>query len=387
MFITAGAPIQLKVEGTMYPLGEQRLPPQATRLIAEKLMSAPQKSAFERDLEMNFALDIEGSGRFRINVFKQRGQVALVIRAIKTKIPTMAELSLPPVLRDIIMSKRGLVLVVGATGSGKSTTLASMIDHRNTSVPGHILTIEDPIEFIHDHKRGLVNQREIGVDTHDFREALRNAMREAPDVILIGEILDQTTMEAAISMAETGHLCLGTLHSNNADQTIERILNFFPEGAHKNVLMNLSLNLRGIISQRLVVGADGRRIPACEVLINTPMIADLLRRGQAHEIKQAMEDSLDPGMVTFDNCLFKMTKAGQISMEEALANADSRDGLSLKFRLSAGSDDVHDPYADVHGGQSFQGSFINQQPVAQDNSSSTPPPASGFVAADDPYNV
>lgn len=390
MYITAGAPIQLKVEGVMYPLGDQRLPANATRLIAEKLMSDQQRAAFERDLEMNFAVAVEGSGRFRINVFKQRGEVALVIRAIKTKIPTMAELRLPPVLRDIIMSKRGLVLVVGATGSGKSTTLASMIDHRNTSIPGHILTIEDPIEFIHEHKRGLVNQREVGMDTHDFREALKNAMREAPDVILIGEILDTTTMEAAISMAETGHLCLGTLHSNNADQTIERILNFFPEGAHKNVLMNLSLNLRAIISQRLVVGVDGKRIPACEILLNTPMISDLLRRGQVHEIKKAMEDSLDPGMMTFDNCLFKMTKAGEITMEEALANADSRDGLALKFRLSAGSDDVHDPYADVHGGGSLQGGFISNTghtPAPSQGEASAPSGPAGFTPADDPYNV
>lgn len=391
MFITAGAPIQLKVEGTMYPLGDQKIPAQVTRMIAEKLMSPPQLAAFERDLEMNFAVAVEGSGRFRINVFKQRGEVAMVIRAIKTKIPTMAELRLPPVLRDIIMSKRGLVLVVGATGSGKSTTLASMIDHRNTSVPGHILTIEDPIEFIHDHKRGLVNQREVGMDTHDFREALKNAMREAPDVILIGEILDQTTMEAAIAMAETGHLCLGTLHSNNADQTIERILNFFPEGAHKNVLMNLSLNLRAIVSQRLVVGVDGKRIPACEILLNTPMVADLLRRGQVHEMKKAMEDSLDPGMMTFDTCLFKMTKAGQITMEEALNNADSRDGLALKFRLSAGADDVHDPYADAHAGGSFEGGFVSKpQPTPTPQAPSLPPapqgPA-GFTPAADPYDV
>ena len=385
MFITPGAPIQLKVEGTMYPLGEAPLPSEATRLIAEKLMSQAQRVAFERDLEMNFAVAVDGSGRFRINVFKQRGEIALVIRAIKTTIPTMAELRLPPVLRDIIMSKRGLVLVVGATGSGKSTTLASMIDHRNSSIPGHILTIEDPIEFLHQHKRGIVNQREVGMDTHDFKEALKNAMREAPDVILIGEILEQTTMEAAVAMAETGHLCLGTLHSNNADQTIERVLNFFPEGAHKNILMNLSLNLRAIVSQRLVVGNDGRRIPACEILINTPMIADLLRRGQTHEIKQAMEDSLDPGIVTFDNCLFKMAKSGQITMEEALSNADSRDGLALKFRLSAGASEEHDPYADVHGGASFQGAFLAQATVAP-----TPKPApaaGGFTPATDPYDV
>jgi twitching motility protein PilU len=236
---------------------------------------------------------------------------------------------------------------VGSTGSGKSTTLASMIDHRNSTSSGHILTIEDPIEYLHKHKKSIVNQREVGLDTHAFHNALKNAMREAPDVILIGEILDATTMEAAIAFAETGHICLATLHSNNADQTIERILNFFPEGAHKNVLMNVALNLRAIVSQRLVIGVDGRRMPAAEVLINTPTIRDLLRRGQVHEIKQAMEESLEEGMESFDQCLFRLYKEGRIEREEALKAADSRDGLALKFRLSEGSSGEHDPYAEV----------------------------------------
>jgi twitching motility protein PilU len=239
------------------------------------------------------------------------------------------------------------VLIVGSTGSGKSTTLASMIDYRNSTSPGHILTIEDPIEYLHKHKKSIVNQREVGLDTHAFHNALKNAMREAPDVILIGEILDATTMEAAIAFAETGHICLATLHSNNADQTIERILNFFPEAAHKNVLMNLALNLKAVVSQRLVIGVDGRRIPAAEVLINTPMIRDLLRRGQVHEIKQAMEESLEAGMESFDQCLFRLTKEGKIEKEAALQAADSRDGLALKFRLSEGASGEHDPYADV----------------------------------------
>ena len=253
---------------------------------------------FERDLELNMALALQDSGRFRINVFKQRGEVGMVIRAIRSVIPSIEELQLPQVLKEIIMAPRGLVLLVGSTGSGKSTTLASMIDHRNSTTSGHILTIEDPIEYLHKHKKSIVNQREVGIDTHAFHNALKNAMREAPDVILIGEILDATTMEAAIAFAETGHICLATLHSNNADQTIERILNFFPEGAHKNVLMNLALNLKAVVSQRLVVGVDGRRLPAAEVLINTPMIRDLLRRGQVHELKQAMEESLEAGMET-----------------------------------------------------------------------------------------
>ena len=310
-------------------------------------MDEGQVPQFERELELNMAIALPDAGRFRVNVFKQRGEVGMVIRAIRSVIPSIEELNLPQVLKDIIMTPRGLVLLVGSTGSGKSTALASMIDHRNSSTTGHILTIEDPIEYLHKHKRSIVNQREVGLDTHAFHNALKNAMREAPDVILIGEILDATTMEAAIAFAETGHLCLATLHSNNADQTIERILNFFPESAHKNVLMNLALNLRAVVSLRLVKGVDERRLPATEVLINTPMIRDLLRRGQVHEIKAAMEGSLEEGMHSFDQCLFKMVKQGRIEQEEALRAADSRDGLALKFRLSEGADGEHDPYADV----------------------------------------
>src|SRR5690606_13211614 len=235
------------------------------------------------------------------------------------------------------------------TGSGKSTTLAWMIDYRNSTSPGHILTIEDPIEYLHKHKQSSVNQREGGMDTHTFHNALKNAMREAPDAILIRESLDRTTMEAAIAFAETRHLCLATLHSNNADQTIERILNFFEEGAHKNVLMNLALNLKAVVSQRLVVGTDGRRVPASEVLINTPVIRDMLRRGQVHEIKQAMEETLEEGMESFDQCLFRLYKEGKVDMEEALRAADSREGLSLKFRLSEGTTGEHNPYADTFG--------------------------------------
>jgi len=290
MFLTTGAPVYIKIEGKLYPLGNTGLPPGMVKKIAYSLMDEGQVPQFERDLELNMAIALADAGRFRVNVFKQRGEVGMVIRAIKSRIPSIEELNLPQVLKDVIMTPRGLVLVVGSTGSGKSTSLASMIDHRNSTSTGHILTIEDPIEFLHKHKQSIVNQREVGLDTHAFHNALKNAMREAPDVILIGEILDAETMEAAIAFAETGHLCLATLHSNNADQAIERILNFFPESAHKNVLMNLSLNLRGVISQRLVKGKDGRRRPATEVLLNTPMIRDLLRRGEVHAIKQAMEE-------------------------------------------------------------------------------------------------
>lgn len=347
MFLTTGAPVYIKVEGKLYPLGNTGLPSGMVKKIAYSLMDEGQVPMFERDLELNMAIAVNEAGRFRVNVFKQRGEVGMVIRAIRNVIPSIEELQLPQVLKDIIMAPRGLVLIVGSTGSGKSTTLAAMIDHRNTNSSGHILTIEDPIEYLHKHKKSIVNQREVGLDTHAFHNALKNAMREAPDVILIGEILDATTMEAAIAFAETGHLCLATLHSNNADQTLERILNFFNESAHKNVLMNLALNLRAVISQRLVVGVDGRRLPATEVLINTPMIRDLMRRGLVHEIKAAMEGSLQEGMESFDQCLFRLYKEGRIEREEALRAADSRDGLDLKFRLSEGGSGEHDPYADV----------------------------------------
>jgi twitching motility protein PilU len=319
--------------------------------IAYSLMDENQIEVFEHELEYNMAISIREVGRFRVNCFKQRGEIAMVIRAIKSEIPTIEELKLPQTLKRIINEPRGLVLVVGSTGSGKSTALAAMIDHRNETQTGHILTIEDPIEFLHRHKKSLVNQREVGFDTHAFHNALKNAMREAPDMILIGEILDATTMEAAITFAETGHLCLATLHSNNADQTLERILNFFPEAVHKNILMNLALNLRAVISLRLVVGVDGRRMPATEVLINTPMIRDLIRRGQIHQLKEAMDTSLDEDIHTFDQSLFRMYKDGKITLDEALLKADSRDGLALKIRLSEGGSAEHDPYGDLYNNQ------------------------------------
>lgn len=345
MFLTTGAPVNIKVEGKLYPLGNTGLPGGMVKKIAYSLMEEGMVPAFERDLEANMAIAVKEAGRFRVNVFKQRGEVGMVIRSIKSEIPTIEMLKLPDVLKDIIMAPRGLVLVVGATGSGKSTSLAAMLDYRNSNSSGHILTIEDPIEFLHRHKKSIVNQREVGLDTLTYHNALKNAMREAPDVILIGEIRDMETMEAAISFSETGHLCLATLHSNNADQTLERILNFFPEAAHKNILMNLSLNLKAVISQRLVMGKEGKRLPAVEILINTPMIRDLMRRGQVHEIKEAMDRSLEEGMQTFDQALFKLYKNGKVELEEALNKADSRDGLALKIRLAeGGSGDNNDPY-------------------------------------------
>jgi twitching motility protein PilU len=340
MFLTTGAPVNIKVEGKLYPLGNTGLPAGMVKKIAYSLMDEGQVPSFERDLELNMAIAVKDAGRFRINVFKQRGEIGMVIRAIKSEIPSFDQLFLPPVVRDLIMEKRGLILVVGATGSGKSTTLASMIDYRNMNTSGHILTVEDPIEFLHRHKKSIVNQREVGLDTKSYHNALKNAMREAPDVILIGEILDMETMEAAIAFSETGHLCLATLHSNNADQTMERILNFFPEAAHKNILMNLSLNLKAIISQRLVVAKDNKRRAAVEIMINTPLVRDMIRRAQIHEMKEAMDRSLDAGMQTFDQALYRLYKEGTIELEEALRNADSRDGLALKIRLAEGGADL-----------------------------------------------
>ena len=349
MFLTTGAPVNIKVEGKLYPLGNTGLPPGMVKKIAYSLMDEGDVPRFEKHLELNMAIAVKDAGRFRINVFKQRGEVGMVIRAIKSEIPGFEALKLPPVLRELVMEQRGLILMVGATGSGKSSSLAAMLDYRNVNASGHILTIEDPIEFLHKHKKSIVNQREVGLDTHTYSEALKNAMREAPDVIMIGEIRDTETMESAIAFSETGHLCLSTLHSNNADQTMERILNFFPEAAHKNVLMNLSLNLRAIVSQRLVIGKDGRRLPAVEVLLNTPFIRDLIRRGNIHELKEAMERSLSEGMQTFDQSLFLLYREGRIELEEALKKADSRDGLALKIRMNEGvpegaNAEAHDPY-------------------------------------------
>lgn len=349
LFLTTGAPVAMKVEGKLVKLTATPMPQGMVKKLVESLLTEAQKQEFERDLELNFAYRLPNIGRFRINVFQQRGEYAMVVRAVRDQIPSVQSLELPEVLTQIIMEPRGLILVVGSTGSGKSTSLAAMIDHRNTHSAGHILTIEDPIEFVHSHKQSIVNQREVGTDTRLFHNALKNAMREAPDVILIGEILDMETMEAAIAFSETGHLCLATLHSNNADQALDRILNFFPEAAHKNVLMNLSLNLKAIVSQRLVRGKDGKRIPAVEVLRNTPYIADLIRRGRINEIKKAMEETLEEGMETFDQCLFRLVKTQKITEEVALNAADSREGLALRLRMSGDSTDVaNDPYASVY---------------------------------------
>jgi len=343
MYLSTGAPINIKAEGVLQSLSSTGLPPGIVEKIAYSLMDERQIKEFEDTMECNLAVSIKGVGRYRVNVFRQRGEVSMVIRTIKSTIPNLDELNMPPHLYDLIMEKRGLILVVGATGSGKSTTMASMIDYRNSNVTGHILTIEDPIEYVHKHKKSVVNQREIGIDTMGYAPALKNALREAPDLILIGEINDAETMEAAVSFAETGHLCMATLHANNSDQAMERVLNFFPSDMHNNVLMNLALNLKAVISQRLVIDVNGKRRPACEVLMNTPQIREMIRRGQINELKMAMDKSLEDGMQTFDQALYDMYKNGIITLEEALSNADSAQGLDVKINLtsedSSGTDD------------------------------------------------
>lgn len=333
LFFTVGAPPYLKVGGQMKTLSADRLLPGSVKKMAYSMMSQAQVAEFERELEMNFAISLTNIGRFRVNVFMQRGESGMVIRFIKRTIPTLEELQLPQILQSLIMEVRGLILLVGATGTGKSTTLASMIDHRNSHLPGHILTIEDPIEYLHKHKLSIVNQREVGLDTLSYAKALKNAMREAPDVILIGEIRDQETMQHALSYAETGHLCLATLHANNANQALDRVIHFFPENNHAQVFNDLSLNLRGIVSQRLIPAIAGHRIAAVEVLLNTPYIADLISKGDVHEIKSVMEKNQDQGMQTFDQALYQLYQAELITQEEALKHADSRNNLALLMRL------------------------------------------------------
>ena len=334
LFFTVGAPINMKVEGLINPVGKAPLTSQQSKEMAYSIMTDKQQKEFDENLELNMALSLQQLGRFRVNVFKQKGEVAMVIRYIKSEIPTLESLNLPPMLSDIIMEMRGLILVVGATSSGKSTTLASMIDHRNENHRGHILTIEDPIEFIHEQKKSIVDQREVGLDTHSFDNALKNAMRQAPDVILIGEIRDKMRMQNAISYAETGHLCLCTLHANNANQAMDRVLNFFPDEARKQLLIDLSLNLRAIISQRLIPGIKQKRVPAVEILINSPYISDLIEKNKIEEIKEVMARSRESGMQTFDQALFDLYQAGEITIENALKFADSKNNLSLSIRLS-----------------------------------------------------
>jgi twitching motility protein PilU len=334
LFFTVGAPVKIKIEGQHKPVGKSVLTPDITRAAAYGIMNDEQINAFERDLECDFAISLEdGSGRFRVNVFRQRGEVAMVLRLIPTRIPSLDELTMPPILKDLVMLKRGLILMVGATGSGKSTTLASMIDYRNGHASGHILTIEDPVEFVHGNREAIVNQREIGVDTLSYRAALRSSLREAPDVILIGEVRDRQTMEAAMELCNTGHLAISTLHANNANQALERIINLYPQELHHQLFMDLSLNLRAVISQRLVMGVDNKRCAAVEVMVVTPHVAELVLKGDLDEIKEAMATSGAKGMQTFDDALYRLYREGRITLDEALLNADSKTNLEAKINF------------------------------------------------------
>ncbi len=336
LYLTTGSAPTYRVDGVGFA-GKTLASGEQIARMAGSLMTPAQREEFKRTLEMNLAIEL-GEGRFRVNVFRQRGAVGMVVRLIKTSITSLDELKLPRVLKDVMGSKRGLVLVVGGTGSGKSTTLAAMIDHRNTTASGHIVTVEDPVEFIHPHKKCIVSQREVGVDTLSYAYALKNTLRQAPDVILIGEIRDAETMEAAMAFAETGHLCLSTLHSNSADQAIERILNFFPVERHHEISLQLSLNVRAIISQRLIPGAAGGRAAALEILLDTPRIKDLIKRGEVHVLKDAMEQSAVDGCQTFDGALFDLCAAGRITDEEALRASDSPNNLRLRLeRLRRGT--------------------------------------------------
>jgi len=337
LFFHVGAPVNIKIGGVVRPIGNKVLGPGQVREIAYSVMKDDQIKEFEHEWELNFAIPLHGVGRFRSNVFKQRGEVSMVIRFIRGDIPQVEELGLPTILRQLVMEKRGLLLLVGATGSGKSTTLAAMIDHRNSSAPGHILTIEDPIEFTHQHKKSVVGQREVGIDTHSYENALRSAMREAPDVILVGEVRERDVMKFVLTFSETGHLVMSTLHANNANGALERIVNFFPEEARPQLLMDLSLNLRAIISQRLIRGLNGGLVPAVEILLNTPYIADLIQKGKIDYVKDAMEQATESGMITFDQSLFKLYKEGKISRDEAIKNADSKNNVGLQIRLSEGT--------------------------------------------------
>ncbi|GAA0684035.1 PilT/PilU family type 4a pilus ATPase [Marinobacterium maritimum] len=336
LFLSSGSPVQIKIEGLIKPADEQPLSAEDTSELAQSLMSEHQARQFHDEMEMNFAYDLPDIGRFRINIYRQRGDVALVIRMIRHKIPSIEALNLPEVLKQLVMLRSGLVLIVGSTGAGKSTSLASMIDHRNQRASGHILTIEDPVEFLHSNKKSLINQREVGVDTLSYGNALKNALREAPDVIVIGEIRDSATTDHALRYSETGHLCLSTLHANNSVQAIEHIANFFrPDDRHK-INTDLSLNLRAIVSLRLIRDIDGHFIPATEVLINTPYIAKLIARGEYARIREAIDQSSNSAAHTFDSNLLELYQNGRITLEEALRNADSRNNIALRLKLLGG---------------------------------------------------
>jgi twitching motility protein PilU len=365
LFISADFPPSMKHQGAMKPLSSQRLTGEVTRALALSLMNERQRAEFEAEMECNFAISLPGVCRFRVNVFVQQQSVGMVVRTIASEIPTFEKLELPEVLKDVVMTKRGLVLVVGGTGSGKSTTLAAMIDYRNANSAGHIITVEDPVEYVHKNKNCLVTHREVGVDTHSWHNALKNTLRQAPDVILIGEIRDTETMEHAIAFAETGHLCLGTLHANNANQTMDRIINFFPEERRPQLLMDLSANLRAIVSQRLIRTEDGRgRKAAIEILLNTPTIGEMILKGNFHGIKEIMHKSRELGMCTFDQALYELYNAGYIGYDEAIRNADSANGLRLQIKLSG---ERRAPGFDAGASKAELSMMLEEEPEQGDN--------------------
>jgi twitching motility protein PilU len=334
LFITAGLPPMMKVHGKILPVTKESLNPMQARDVVLSIMSDKQKEEFERTHECNFAISATGVGRFRVSTFQQRNNIGMVLRKIETKIPKIDDLSLPPIIKNLAMTKRGLIIFVGGTGTGKSTSLASMIGYRNQNSSGHIITIEDPIEFVHQHDQCIITQREVGIDTDSFEMALKNTLRQAPDVILIGEIRARETMDYAVAFAETGHLCLATLHANNANQALDRIINFFPEDRRDQLLMDLSLNLKAIIAQQLLPTPDGKaRVPAVEVLINTPLAADIIRKGEVHKLKELMKQSTQQGMRTFDQALYELYKNELVTYDDALRAADSANELRLMIKL------------------------------------------------------
>jgi len=350
LFITVGAAPSMKIDGKMTPLSNQALSPSHTQVLVRSIMNDRQLAEFDAHQEVNFAISLPGVSRFRVNAFTQRGSTGLVIRVIQSSIPDFKELFLPDVLQEIAMTKRGLVIFVGSTGSGKSTSLAAMIGYRNKKSYGHIITIEDPIEFVHQHENCIVTQREVGVDTENYEIALKNTLRQAPDVILIGEIRDRETMEYAIQFAETGHLCLSTLHSNNTNQAIDRIINFFPEERRQQLLMDLSLNMKGMVSQRLIPRKDGKgRVPAVEIMLNTPLMSDLIFKGKIHGMKELISKSNEYGMQTFDQALFTLFDQKMITYEDALRNADSVNDLRLRIKLEGAESKKQDVSKDLGG--------------------------------------
>jgi len=342
LFITVGMPPSIKVHGRISPISKSRLTEEQTRELVFGLMTPAQREEFTNTNECNFAISAKGVGRFRVSSFIQRDSVGMVLRRIENVIPTMEQLLLPPILRELAMTKRGLVMFVGATGTGKSTSLAGMLEYRNGNSSGHIVTVEDPIEFTHNHAGCIVTQREVGIDTESYEVALKNTLRQAPDVILIGEIRSRETMEHAIAFAETGHLCLSTLHANNANQALDRIINFFPEDRHNQVFMDLSLNLRAIVAQQLIRRPDGKsRRPVVEVLINTPLASDLIRKGEVHKLKELMKRSTEQGMMTFDQALYSLYTEGEITYDDAILHADSANEVRLMIKLGSGDVDQY----------------------------------------------